>query len=226
MILAKVKSFLHPLKKRLTGNIDKFLRDVTGIVHVGANTGQERDEYKRHGLNVIWIEPIPHIFSELQNNLRGYERQMALQALVTDVYGHQYEFHIASNNGASSSILEFKHHKDIWPGVNYTSSIKIESTTLDVLFERERIDLSKYQALTVDTQGSELLVLKGGISTLKSFRYIKIEVPDFESYAGCCQLSDVEAFMKQHGFSEFQRKKFATRSDGGSYFDIVYKRAI
>ncbi|HSG11415.1 MAG TPA: FkbM family methyltransferase [Gammaproteobacteria bacterium] len=76
----------------------------------------------------------------------------------------------------------------------------------------------------MDTQGSELLVLQGGLPVLDNFRYIKTEVPDFESYAGCCQLADVSEFMTRHGYAELARRQFAGRRDGGNYYDIVYKK--
>lgn len=115
---------------------------------------------------------------------------------------------------------------DIWPDVNYKETILLKSTTLASLFDRERIDPSNYQALIMDTQGSELLVLQGSIPLLHNFEYIKTEVPDFESYADCCQLSDINAFMNQHGYIEFSRNKFASWPQGGSYFDIIYKRQL
>lgn len=224
MIVAKFKKLLHSPRKALKRSPDRFLKDVSGVVHVGANIGQERELYSTHGLNVVWVEPIPEVFNQLNANIRGFRHQRAFQALVTDVDDREYEFHIANNNGASSSILEFKQHKDIWPGVDYTTTIHLKSVTLATLFQREQIDASKYQALIMDTQGSELLVLRGSIPVLNNFRYIKTEVPDFESYEGCCQLSDINDFMIEHGYREFSRNKFASRAEGGSYFDIVYKK--
>ncbi len=77
--------------------------------------------------------------------------------------------------------MDLKQHKDIWPHVHYTAAIPLTGTTLTALLEREKIDLSNYQALILDTQGSELLVLKGAVAILKNFKYIKTEVADFES---------------------------------------------
>jgi hypothetical protein len=152
------------------------------------------------------------------------KNQLAIKALVTDTDNKEYEFHIANNCGASSSILELKHHKEIWPDVNYTATVRLKSITLTSLFEKEQLDSRKYQALIMDTQGSEQLVLKGSIPLLKHFRFIKTEVPDFESYERCCQLEEINAFMNEHGFHEFTRTKFADRAQGGSYYDVVYKR--
>jgi hypothetical protein len=52
-LVAGLRHLQEPLTKQ-----SRFLRDVTGVIHVGANTGQERFLYRLFGLNVIWIEPI------------------------------------------------------------------------------------------------------------------------------------------------------------------------
>lgn len=226
MIISKIKAILRPVKYVVKNfpDTDNFLRDVSGVIHVGANYGQEREQYNNFGLEVIWVEPIPEVFYGLKRNIRRFSNQRALNALVTDVDGKEYQFHISNNNGASSSILEFKQHKDIWPHVNYTNSISLNSITLATLLKNERINPYNYQALIMDTQGSELLVLQGSISLLDSFEYIKTEVPNFESYEGCCQLIDINIFMKKHGYIELSRNKVASREAGGDYFDIVYRR--
>lgn len=224
MIVESIKTVLRPVKKALTKNIDRFLRDVSGIVHVGANTGQERNEYESLNLRVIWVEPIPHVFAELQQNIADFPNQRAYQALLTDADNKSYEFNVSSNNGESSSIYDFKDHKDIWPDVSMSQKISLTSLTLPSLFQREEVDPALYQALILDTQGSELLVLQGSVPLLQGFTYIKSEVPDFESYEGCCQLDEMNEFMTQHGFAEFQRKRVAGRSGVGTYYEIVYKR--
>jgi FkbM family methyltransferase len=224
MIVGKIKTLLRALRRSLRKNPNKFLKELSGVVHVGANLGQERELYSTHGLSVVWIEPIPEVFTQLNANIRGFKNQVAFQALVTDLDDKEYEFHIANNDGASSSILELKQHKDIWPSVKYTTTLLIQSITLATLFKKNHIDASRYQALIMDTQGSELLVLRGSLPVLNNFKFIKTEVPDFESYEGCCQLSDINDFMIKHGYKEFSRNKFASRAEGGSYFDIVYKR--
>jgi FkbM family methyltransferase len=206
------------------GNPDRFLKKVTGVIHVGANLGQERDLYKHYHLRVVWIEPIPEIYKILTANIQGYPEQVAVSCLVTDKDGAEYAFHVANNEGASSSILELNMHKDIWPAVAYERTISLRSKTLASLLTAEHINLEEYNALVMDTQGSELLVLTGAVPVLDTFRFIKTEVSDFESYTGCCQLKDIDAFVKQHGFHEIIKHKFATRAEGGRYYEVVYER--
>ena len=203
---------------------NSFLNNVSGVIHVGANSGQERDEYNLYSLNVIWIEPIPKVFNKLKKNIKRYSKQKAYKYLLTNIDNQDINFKIANNAGQSSSILELNQHKDIWPKVEYTRSIKLKSSTLKNVIKHEKIDIKRYQALIIDTQGSELLVLKGGSNLLKNFRYIKTEAADFESYKECCLIKDLSKFLDKFGFKEIKKVKFATRKEGGSYFDILYKR--
>lgn len=218
------KAFMRRMGSIFKKNPGKFLKNITGVIHVGANTGQEIKLYAQYGLSVVWIEPIPHIFDQLQLNLANVPKQIALQGLVTDLDNVEYQFHLASNNGASSSILELNLHQDIWPEVAYEKTIKLYSTTLTSLLTTNNINISEYDMLVIDTQGSELLVLKGALPILHNFMYIQAEVPDFEAYKGCCQLKDLQLFLGSEGFKEISRHKFATHRDGGNYYDIIFKR--
>lgn len=206
----------------------KIFKEISGIVHVGANRGQESELYAKHNLDVLWIEPIPEVFAQLLQAIKSHKKQKAFQALITDVDDQIYQFNIANNNGASSSIFQLKEHKEIWPKVDFNKTISLKSRTLSTLFEQEQITPTKYQALVMDTQGSELLVLKGSLPLLKYFKYIKTEVADFEAYENCCQLTDINDFMVANGFVEHFRNKFGrpTKTGGKSYYNIIYKRVL
>ncbi len=201
-----------------------LLKSISGIVHVGANRGQERDKYDKYDLDVLWIEPIPELFDQLTKNIASYKKQKAIQALITDEDQKSYEFHIANNNGASSSIFDLKKHREVWPSVFYDRTISLKSITLSTLFREKNIDHTKYQGLVLDTQGSELLVLMGGLDLLKNFKFINTEVADFEAYENCCQLDDINKFMNSNGYEEYSRVKFGkTTKNGGQYFNIIYR---
>jgi FkbM family methyltransferase len=203
---------------------DAYLREVSGVIHVGANAGQERTLYERFHLNVAWIEPIPSVFEQLRANLVGFPKQRAYQYLLSDRDDQEYVLHIASNEGASSSILPLAKHRAMWPEIYYTNEIRLKSTTLDSFVAKEALDLSGLQALVLDTQGSELMILKGAAVALPQFRFVKVEVPDFESYEGCCLSSELTDFMTSHGFRERRRDAFNSIPGVGTYFDVLYKR--
>lgn len=203
---------------------DFFHSDVKGIIHIGANEGQERAEYDRHGLAVVWIEPIPEVFAKLEENLKAFPKQQALNELVTEVDGKEYQFNVASNNGASSSILEMGGHTELYPKISYTRTLTLKGITLPALIEREGWQPGTYDALVLDTQGSELSILRSAGPALKQFRYVATEVADFRAYQGCCTLQEVDDFMTSQGFKRSASMRFACKPGLGSYFNVTYSR--
>jgi FkbM family methyltransferase len=203
---------------------EPHLNEVKGVIHIGANIGQERAEYAGRGLRVLWVEPIPEIFTVLLQNIAGLADQRAVQALVTERAGERLDLQVASNNAGSSSILPMKLHTQVWPEVRFERALELVSESLPSLLQRFDVRVDDYDFLTVDTQGSELMVLRGAEPLLPHFRYVQVEVADFEAYAGGCLLPQVNAFFAEHGFVEHARHRFATRPGIGSFFDIVYRR--
>lgn len=202
-----------------------YLIDAIGVIHVGANVGQEMMDYAKYNLPVVWVEPDPFTYVQLVENIKDLPMQRAYNYLVTDVDGKEYDFHVTNNNGISSSIFQLKGHKEVlaWKDIGMVQTIKMISITLPSLLKCEKLDAGLYDVLVTDTQGADLLVLQGAISILPLFHHIQVEVADFEAYEGCCQLSDIEVFMRQNNYIEMSRFKFAWHPAGGSYFDIIYK---
>ena len=67
----------------------------------------------------------------------------------------------------------------------------------------------------MDTQGSELQVLRGASVLLKCVRFIKTEAADFESYRGCTTVDELTDFLKARGFKLTHREAFAEHKNGG-----------
>ena len=220
-IAGRLRRYIY---RRLYGDPDNYLELCSGVIHVGANAGQERDLYARHKLKVAWIEPIPEQFEELRQNIRSIPDQRAINALIADVDGKPYTFHVSNNDGLSSSILDLRGHKDIWPDVHYVRDITINSSTLKTALETWGIDSGQYNALVLDTQGSELLVLRGAKEILRQFRFIKAEAADFESYRNCATVDQLCSYLKSFGFQMKRGDRFAKRASGGAYYDLLFER--
>jgi FkbM family methyltransferase len=201
-----------------------LLKTAKGVIHVGANSGRERNLYKRYKVRVVWIEPLSEAFRKLKRNIRHFPMQKAYRALVTDVDNKKYQFGVSNNHGASSSIFKIKLHRKIWPKVRYKKTIELKSITLKSFIIKNKIDMKKYDTLVLDTQGAELLVLKGASPFLEYIRFVKVEAATFESYSGCCQLIDVAEFLEKNGFQEISRHEFAWHAGVGSYYNVVYER--
>jgi FkbM family methyltransferase len=203
--------------------LDSYLNDVSCLLHVGANTGQERFTYKLFELDVLWVEPISEVFIELTHNLQGFDRQAAVQALISDETGLPVKINIANNGGQSSSILELAEHKIIWPHVEYVSAQEMTTITVDDLVRSLAPRERQFDALVVDTQGTELQVLEGARETLRGVRYVKTELPNFEPYRNCTTERQMNGLMAELGFQEVAREAVAGRATAGTYFDVLYR---
>ncbi len=78
------------------------------------------------------------------------------------------------------------------------STVQIQTNTLDLWMLQNNIYYADY--IKIDTQGSELEILKGGISTLKKVRCIEVEVEFNPIYLGQAVFSDVDHFLRSQGF--------------------------
>ena len=221
VVLGLARRLRDPLRLR---DPNRFLRRVRGVIHVGASGGQERDLYAKFGQRVLWIEPIPQVFEVLSDNIKSYPLQRAVNRLITDRDEAEYVFHIANNHGMSSSILPLDRHRDIWPDVFFELQILLSSITLDTLLDGMAANFRDYEALVMDTQGSELLVLKGARKLLDRIKYVKTEAADFEVYSGCAKVVDLEAFLFDFGFDLIRRDKFAEKQGVGCCYDLLFER--
>jgi hypothetical protein len=95
--------------------------------------------------------------------------------------------------------------------------------TLASLVREIQLDLTTYNSIVLDTQGSELLILKGAIPLLSSMAYVKTEVPDFEAYLGCPMLPEFTSFMKGQGFRLVSKQPMANSTSSHAYYDVTYQ---
>ena len=210
-------------RRLFQANPDSFLARINGVIHIGANSGQERDLYARHGLRVVWVEPVDEVFQQLRANVAQHPDQTAYRYLIGRQDGEQCVFHISDNGAQSSSVFPFDLHREVWPGVSYTRDVTLTSITLPSMIEKEGIDLGEYDALVLDAQGSELLVLQGAVRILPRVKYIKTEVADFSAYRGSCTLQDIDLFLKEHGYMRSCLHRFESFRGIGSYYDVLYR---
>ncbi len=93
-------------------------------------------------------------------------------------------------------------------------SESLDTVTLDhVLFERRGGEAGWAEFLKVDTQGTELEIMKGGLRTLDERTLVVVcEVEFAPIYTGQALFSDVELFMRDRGFDFFGFSELHARS--------------
>lgn len=170
-----------------------------GILHVGANIGEEAEAYAKEGCNdVIWIEARESAYQKLILNVapRGHR---AIKACVSNVTGEKVEFNISNNDGQSSSFLQLGTHKQAHPEVDYIDVELMETVRIDDMAPYWGI-CNVYNFLNMDLQGAELLALKGMGDLLLQFKYAYLEINKKELYKGCALWPEVQRYMNKLGF--------------------------
>jgi len=171
---------------------------ITGSLHLGAHDCEELPFYEKLGLqrnDIVWVDAIP---SKVKNAIqKGIPN--VYNAVVTDCDDKEVLFNI-SNNGQSSSVLEFGTHSKEHPWVKYVGQIKQKSVTIDTFFARNNLDASKYNFWNFDIQGAELMALKGAINSIRHVKALYLEVNERELYKNCGLITDVDEFLSKHNF--------------------------
>ncbi len=187
-----------------------------GVLHLGANTGQEAEVYERHGVkDVVWVEAIPAVFEELAKHVEKYGHTCVL-ACVGDEEGKEVEFNISNNESQSSSYLDLAHHKVIHPTVDYIGKFKTTIRRIDNM-----IHLQPYLGdwfLNADLQGAELPAFKGMGNLLGGFKWVYTEVNKRETYKGCALIEEVDEYLAEFGFVRVETGQWV----GDTWTDALY----
>lgn len=193
-----------------------------GVLHLGANTGQEAAMYANLGIpQVIWVEALPSVYERLVDHLDSFPGQIALHACVADKDGQEVAFNISSNGGQSSSMLEPGTHLTAHPEVRFLHKVQLRTVRVDTLLAINGFDFRTKTGwfLNADLQGAELLALKGMDSILRAFNFAYIEVNEKELYKGCALVADIDAYLAESGF-----KPGATKMTKWGWGDRFYTR--
>ncbi|WP_368414406.1 FkbM family methyltransferase [Falsiroseomonas sp.] len=178
----------------------------TGIIHVGANRGQEVDAYKASGIRpVVLIEPLPDPFARLVRAVNAEPGFHAVQACCSD-QARDVEFHVASNGGQASSYLPPAEVLNLYPNVTFGSTVKFRTKTLDTLLDElaaEGVETHKLDYLAMDTQGSERDVLLGASKALENVNFVHTEVSMANLYSGGASVYEMIEFFRGRGFDLF-----------------------
>jgi FkbM family methyltransferase len=188
----------HPL-----GLITKLGMTCRGVIHVGANRGQEFESYRRAGLaSVIYIEPIPDVFAKLRDTVSVDPRHRSINALCSDRSGEEVDFNISSNEGLSSSIFELGSHSVEHPEVTFCSRLRLKTMTLDdIIFGTKGVNPKLLDCLVIDVQGAEIKVLAGAQRTLQMCNFIFTEVSQGDLYKGGANIDEVVALLRNSEFT-------------------------
>lgn len=179
--------------------IEKHNLNITGVLHCGSSTGQERELYNEliDG-EVLWVEAIPEVFEQLKENIKPYPKQTAIKACISNEDNKRVRFNISNNESQSSSLLDWGTHTTIHPEVHWVDHVIMTTTRLDTLFSLLERDISNINFLNMDLQGAELLCLQGLGKLLPQFDYVLSEVNQVHTYENCALVTELDSFLSDY----------------------------
>ena len=198
--------------------IHHFKLNITGILHVGAHECEELSAYNRCGItnqNIFWVEAMND--KVLFNKTKHGEHINIYQGVIYDENDKEITFNI-TNNGESSSLLEFGSHEKNHPHVHVVRKETLKTIRLDTLIENNNIPIEKINFINLDIQGVELRALKSIEKYLQHIRYIYTEVNTEQVYKGCDQMPDIDEYLSHFGFKREAAKIFQQYGWGDAFY--------
>lgn len=186
--------------------IDKYqLKKPSTLIQIGASGGQEIEDFVNFGISeALLIEPLDYPFSILKERVSNIKNYFPFQALVHSRNGIEVDFHIASNGGMSSSILQPERHLSTYPNVSFPEKKSLIGFRLDsivtFLLNQEKINFKNPDILYLDVQGAELIVLQGAGELLDNINYIWTEVGVGDGYKGGASYIQLINFLATYNY--------------------------
>lgn len=178
---------LIPLNKL----VSKYNIQFKGILHVGAHECEELAEYEKYISRdkILWVEALPGKVELCKYKYPGVQIENAVVSdKVEDVI-----FKV-SNNGQSSSILDFGLHSIYHPQVHYINSFQAKTSLLENILPKYDIP---YNFINLDIQGAELKALKGMEKYMFNIDYLYTEVNSDYVYKDCALITELDEYLKQ-----------------------------
>jgi len=177
--------------------LNKHNIKINGILHVGAHECEEKGLYNNdlsvNDSDIIWVDANPKL---TQHNInRGIPN---CYTAVLDETEKTAMFNV-TNNGQSSSLLEFGTHAVSYPWCVVTEKFEVTTQKLSTFFESNNLDPKKYNFWNFDIQGSEYHVFRGSKDLLQYVDCIYSEVNTADVYKGCGQMHEIDVLLKEYG---------------------------
>ena len=158
------------------------------VLDIGANVG----EWTAH-VRQLW--PQAHYFLIEANPGCREKLQLSGESFAIALLGAErkesVDFYTLDNTATGASV-----YRELTGLYDHTQPIQLEQTTLDYVFS----DKCGFDFIKIDTQGSELDILRGGLRLLSKAKWVLLEVSTSPYNEGAPLLPEVCQFMVEQGF--------------------------
>lgn len=175
--------------------------NISGIIHVGGNKGEEIPSYFEQGITtIVSFEPLPNPYIELQDRANQYNSEHNTNIKTYNVAlgneNTEVEMYVSPAFTECSSVLKPQDVLVDYPDIIFNKRELVSLKKLDDYYE----DCARCNFLNMDVQGYELEVLKGGTKTLQHIDTVYCEVNNKKLYENCALIEDIDEFLLEYNF--------------------------
>lgn len=197
-----------------------MLREPLVVVDAGCRWGfaQSWERLGAHSV-IIGFDPDEAECTRLQQSYRT-NAQVRVVARGLGAETGRSVLHITEDPGGCSlypSVPDVVERHPELAGGRVTGTVEVAVVALDEWLAGEGIE--RVDVLKIDTQGSELGVLQGGLRALTTVRAIEIEVEFNELYVDVPLFADIDRFLRENGFVLWRLKDLAHYAQRGALLD-------
>jgi FkbM family methyltransferase len=193
----------HLIFRRLVWDIAQFRRlgfSVDVIYDIGARHGHWSKYLSK------WLKGAKFILFEANEDCKNKLDATNFQYFIVPLYSESGLNTFYAINGTGDSF--FKEDSDFYRDIKPRTVL---ANTLDGIVALNKIPLPNF--IKIDTQGSEIEILRGGIFTLSSVDFLYIEMSIIETNHGAPLISQYIEYLHDVGFTpygiyEFHNSRF------------------
>lgn len=207
--------------------------DLKGIIHGGANDGEEMENAIRLGVeNLVAFEPLTSAFELLESR---YGDKVHCFKIGLHNEDRAAKLRITAGDGKGSTLMEVNYqHPEVVKNWNDGQAMFVGHETIKLMKfttwakKNPRIDLSLYDTLQLDTQGNEFEILEGMGDLLQGFKFLCLELSTIPAYKNEVLADKVSAWLEERGFIQdsplyTHNDAFFIRKDIKAASDRVYR---
>jgi FkbM family methyltransferase len=176
------------------------LPSMAVIVDVGGNVGQFAT-VARHNFPdalIFSFEPLPDAGEKLRDLFATDVRFESFALALCDTDG-TVPFHVTGADDSSSLLPVAARQVSEFPATRGVDTLSVTTARLDDVLAGRTLPEGPL-LLKVDTQGTELAVLRGAPKLLERATHAIIEVSFVELYEGQDDAADITTFLVEHGW--------------------------
>lgn len=204
------KSGRHAVRDRFLDMRDLIKVDNPVIIDGGAHMGDMIDIFLSLFPNptIHAFEPIPNLVQQLKDKY-GSNPNIIIHPYALGPEAKVIQFNVLSHAASSSALEPTKTNQDYHPGMmELSQKIDVQQVRMDEVLDLD-IDILK-----LDLQGYEMPALQGAEGLLGRVKLMTIEVEFLPMYEGQALFSDLDVYLRGHGFRLLNLYELYTRKSG------------